>query len=226
MFKVILLSSSMLYFVAAANAQEFPTENIINRFELVAGPSFSKNTGYLGHYDSKTGYSFGAGYYQHFNKSFSVNLRALYEMKGSAATYQYGIVEANGMIEINDRYTTKLKYISFYLLPTLNLGRNKNIHISAGGYYSFLGKVNVNSYRTNASTGEFISEYANGDKNYFHPNYDAGMSFQIGYSFRVSDKSQLMLQAYSNRGLIDLSNPSIGSQRNNTFGLMLSFRTR
>ena len=226
MFKVILLSSAMFYFVGAANAQKFPSENIISRFELVAGPSFSRNTGYLEHYDSKTGYSFGVGYYQHFNKFFSVNLRALYEMKASAATYNYSVVDANGTIDINDRYTTKLKYLSFYLLPTLSLGRNKNIHISAGGYYSFLRNLNVNSYRTDAGTGEFISEYNNADKNYFRPDYDAGVSLQIGYSFNISEKSQLMLQAYSNRGLIDLSNPWIGSQRNNTFGLTLSFRTR
>ena len=58
---------------------------------------------------------------------------------------------------------------------------------------------------------------------HFDPTFDAGVSFLIGYSFKVSDKSQLMLQAFSNRGVVDLHNYSIGSQRNNTFGLLVSW---
>lgn len=226
MYRIIALASSILCFVSGTSAQEFSFNNILNRFELVAGPSFSQNTGYLSEYDSKTGYSFGVGYYQKFSKSFSVNLRSLYEMKGSAATYSYGLTTNNSTVEMNDKYTSKFNYLTFYMLPTLQLGRNKKIHISAGGYYSFLRKLSVNSYRTDRGTGQFISEYTNTDMNYFDPKYDAGVSFQVGYSFDVSDKIQLMLQAYSNRGLVDLYNNSIGSQRNNTFGLMLSFRTR
>ncbi len=153
-------------------------------------------------------------------------MRSLYEMKGSVATYSYALLDVNSFVQIDAKYTTEFKYLTFYVLPTLQLGRNKNIHISAGGYYSFLQKLSVNSYLTNRDTGEFISEYTNTDRNYFSPNYDAGVSFQIGYSLKVSDKSQLMLQAFSNRGLIDLHNGWIGSQRNNTFGLMLSLRRR
>lgn len=226
MLKGIALASFILHFVVAAYAQEPSSNKILNRFELVVGPSFSKNTGYLPNYDSKAGYSVGVGYYQKLSKSFSLNFRSLYESKGSAATYSYGLTDVNGTVETDDKYTTKFKYLTFYVLPTLQLGRNKNIHISAGGYYSFLQKLSVNSYRTRTDTGEFISEDTNTDKDYFSPDYDAGVSFQIGYSFKVSDKSRLMLQAFSNRGLIDLTNPSIGSQRNNTFGLLLSFGMR
>lgn len=226
MSKVIALISLILCFVIAANAQESSSNKILSRFELVAGPSFSKNSGHLSDYGSKAGYSFGVGYYQKISNSFSLNFRSLYEMKGSTATYSYGLTDTNGTVEMTDKYTTQFKYLTFYALPTLQLGRNKNIYISAGGYYSFLQKLSVNTYSTNRNTGEFISENMTTDKNYFSPKYDAGVSFQIGYSFKVSDKNQLMLQAFSNRGLVDLYNPAMGSQRNNNFGLMFSLRMR
>ncbi len=226
MRKVFGLLSLILCCGAVANAQESTPNTIHNRFELVAGPTFSKNSGYLSDYDSKAGYSFGIGYYQPISKSFSINLRSLYETKGSAATYSYGLTDVNGTVEMTDVYTTKFNYLTLYVLPTYRLGRNKNMHISAGGYYSFLQKLSVTTYSTNRDTGEFISEKTTTDKNYFSPKYDAGISFQIGYSFNVSDKNQLMLQAFSNRGLVDLYNPSMGSQRNNTFGLILSLRFR
>lgn len=226
MYRIIALASSILCFISGTSAQDFSSNSILNRFELVAGPSFSKNTGYLGDYDSKAGYSIGIGYYQKLSKSFSVNLRSLYEMKGSSATYSYGLATNNGSVDIDDQYTTKFKYLTLYVLPTLQLGRNNQIHISAGAYYSFLQKLFVSYYRTDTGTGAFVSESTYTEKNYFDPKYDAGVSFQVGYSFALNDKIQLMLQAYSNRGLVDLYNPTAGSQRNNTFGLMLSIRPR
>lgn len=226
MSKAILLLLTVLSFASAVNAQESSSNNILHRFELVAGPSFSKNSGYLSDYDSKAGYSFGIGYYQPLSKSFSINLRSLYEQKGSVATYSYGLTDTNGTVEMTDQYTTKFNYLTFYALPTVELGRNKNIYVSAGGYYSFLQKLSVNTYSTNRDTGEFISENTTTNKNYFDPSFDAGVSFLIGYSFKVGDKNQLMLQAFANRGLVDLYNGAMGSQRNNTFGLMLSLRFR
>jgi hypothetical protein len=226
MYKLVSLASFILCIIFAANAQESPSKTILSRFEFVAGPSFSRNTGYLPDYDSKAGYSFGLGYHQTLSKSFSVNLRSLYEAKGSAATYNYSLSDGNGITDIDEKYTTKFKFLTFYVLPTLYLGRKKNIHVSAGGYYSFLHKLSVTRHSTRADNGAFISEYENTDKNYFAPQYDGGVSFQIGYSFKVSDKTQLMLQAFSNRGVVDLHNNGIGSQRNNTFGMLLSWRMR
>ena len=225
MAKFIGILSLMLSLFATSNAQQSSTNKILSRLELVAGPSLSKNSGYLSDYDNKLGYSFGVGYYQNFSKSFSLNVRSLYEMKGSSATYSYGLRKMDGTTtEMTDRYTTQFNYLTFYLLPTFRLGPQKNIYISAGGYYSFLQKLSVNRYSTNRNTGEFISEYTNTDKNYFDPGFDAGVSFLIGYSFKINNKSQLMLQAFSNLGLVDLYNPAFGSQRNNTFGLLLSLR--
>ncbi len=225
MFKGITLVSFLLVFIITANAQESPSNNILNRFEFVVGPSFSKNKGYLPDHDSKTGYSVGVGYYQKFSKSFYLNFRTLYESKGTSATYPFGLSNMDGsIVNIDDKSTSEFKYLTFYLLPTLKLGRNKNIHIGAGGYYSFLQSLSVTSYRTNSDTGEFISENTSTDKGYFSPDYDAGVTFQVGYSFKVSDKYRLMLQAFSNRGLVDLHSSWIGSHRNNNFGLLLSFK--
>ena len=226
MNRVLALASFLLCAVVTTQAQESSSNKVINRFEFVAGPSFSMNTGYLGNYDSKIGYSLGIGYYIKLSNSFSLNLRTLYELKGSAAKHSYGLHDDNGMVDIDETTTTKLNYMTFYLLPTFQLGRNKNIYINAGGYFSVPRRINVNTYRTRSDTGELISNDTNSDINYFDPGYDAGVSFQIGYAFKVSDKFQLMVQAFSNRGLIDLYNPSIGSQRNNTFGLTLSLRMR
>jgi hypothetical protein len=227
MYKIVSVALFILCAAFAAKAQESLSKKIIGRFELVAGPSFSRNNGYLPEYGSKIGYSFGLGYYQAISKSFSINLRSLYEVKGSAAKYSYYRSDAsNDGIDIDEKYTTKFKFLTFYVLPTLQLGRNKNIHVSAGGYYSFLHKLSVTRHSTRGDNGAFISEDEHTDKNYFAPQYDGGVSFQIGYSFKVSDKTQLMLQAFTNRGLVDLHNNAIGSQRNNTFGMQLSLRMR
>lgn len=226
MCKPTVLSFSLLFLVIAAEAQQPSSNKIINRFELVGGPSFSDNTGYLGEYDSKAGGSFGVGYYQKIYRSFSLNVRTLHELKGSVANYPVGVSDQAGTVEVNDKFTTKFSYLTFYLMPTLQLGRNKNIYVGAGGYYSFLHRLSVNRYRTNSETGEFIEETTTNDKNYFDPNYDFGVTFQLGYSFKISNKCQMMLQAFSNRGLADLYNSSFGSQRNNTYGVLLSLRMR
>lgn len=224
MTKFIVLTLLILCFSFIINAQESSSKNILNRFELVLGSSLSNNSGYLNEYDSKVGYSIGLGYYQKLSNSFSFNLRSFYETKGSAATYNYTLSDGIDNYELTDTYTTQFKYLTFNLLPTLQLGRNKNIYLSAGGYYSFLLGLSVNTYTTNRETNEFFSEHTNTDKNYFDPTFDAGVNMLVGYSFKISDKSQLMFQVFCNRGLVDLYNPKFGSQRNNAFGLMSSFR--
>jgi hypothetical protein len=132
MYKIITLASSILCVIVLAKAQEGKSNKILNRFELVAGPSFSNNSGYLPDYDSKAGYSFGVGYYQNLSKSFSFNFRISYEMKGSAATYSYGLTDDNGNVDLDDKYTIKFKYLSSFrrtLLPTEII---LNLHMMLG----------------------------------------------------------------------------------------------
>lgn len=225
MFRIITLASLILHFAVVATAQESSSNKILNRFELVAGPSFSNNKGYLPDHDSKTGYSIGIGYYQKLSKSFHLNFRTLYESKGTAATYQASVANTNGSFDnIDDKYTSEFKYLTFYLLPTLKLTPKKNIHIGAGGYYSILQSLSVTSHRTSQDTGDLIWHNTRTDESFFTPDYDAGVSVQIGYSFKVSDNSRLMLQAFSNWGLVDLHSNWIGSHRNNNLGLLLSFK--
>lgn len=217
----------ILSFIAFnGNAQEKKSEKLFSRFEFIGGGSFSKNSGYLSDYGSMLGYSLGIGYYQRISNSFTINFRSLYETKGSTATYNYALSDGSEVNGLTDKYTTKFNYLSFYLLPTFDFGKNKSFHLSAGGYYSFVHKLSINTYTTNRTTGAFVSENTNTDNNYFNPKYDAGLSFQAGYSFKVNEKNQLMIQAFANRGLVDLYNPQMGSQRNNTFGINLAFRRR
>src|SRR5688500_12593839 len=105
MYKIVSVALFILCVAFAANAQESQSKKIISKFELVAGPSFSRNTGYLSDYDSKAGYSFGLGYHQTLSKFFSVNLRSLYEAKGSAAQYSYTLLDGNGITDIDEKYT-------------------------------------------------------------------------------------------------------------------------
>lgn len=217
-----------LCFTSIIYAQQSPTNGVLSRFELVAGSSFSKNSGYLSNYDLKAGYSLGVGYSHPITKSFSLNMRTLFETKGSSASYRYGQVNIdNTTTELTDRHTVQFNYLSLYVLPTFQFGQKKNIYVSAGGYYSLLNKLSVNTQKSRTADGVLISDDTNTDKNYFSPGkFDAGVSFSIGYSFKIAERNQLLLQAFSNRGLVDLYNPAMGSQRNNTFGLMVSFRSR
>jgi hypothetical protein len=226
MSKVIGLIFIAVLYTISASAQKKKLESLFSRFELVGGGSFSKNSGYLSDYGSVAGFSLGVGYYQKLSNSVSLNFRSLYETKGSTATYNYALSDGNEVNGLTDKYTDKFNYLSFYVLPTFDFGKNKNFHVSAGGYYSLLQNLSVNTYTTNQATGAFINEYTTNDIGYFSPKYDAGVSFQFGYSFNMNDRNQLMIQAFGNRGLVDLYNPQMGSQRNNTCGLTLSFRRR
>jgi len=223
---IFTLTLSFLFIVTVATAQESPSKEIINRFELVGGPSVSNNTGEAEEYESKIGGSIGVGYYQKIYKSFSLNIRALHEWKGSA--FDYPTTLSNGTINVNYKFTTKFSCVSLYLMPTLQLGRNKNIYVGAGGYYSLLYRMSVGVYETNTDTGEVIEDdtYSN---NYLDPIYvrDGGATIQLGYAFKVSEKYQLMVQGFANRGLVDIDGNWLGgSQRNNNYGILLSVRMR
>lgn len=219
-----ILALSFFLFDTVQGQAVLPSK-VLKKFELIVGPSFSKNTGYLSNYELMTGYSIGIGYDQPFSKSFSINMRALLERKGSIATHSYGLTSGNTNTDVTDTYTTKFNYLSLYAIPTFHAWNN-NITLGVGGYYSLLQKLSVNVYSEDSNTGEFISEYSETRKDYFSPSYDAGITFQLGYSFNVSEKNRLILQAFTNLGLVDLYNPTIGSQRNKTFGLLVSFRVR
>jgi hypothetical protein len=227
MCKPIIVTLSLLFIVVVATAQESSSEKVINRFELVGGPSFSSNTGDFDEYEPKLGGSFGVGYYQKIHKSFCLNIRALYESKGSAFNYPTALSDGTNEINVNYKFTTKFRSVSFYLIPTLQLGRNKNIYVGAGGYYSLLYRMSVGLYTTNTDTGEVIED-ATSSRNYFDPVYvrDGGATFQLGYAFKISEKYQLMIQGFANRGLVDIDGNWFGSQRNNTYGILLSARMR
>jgi hypothetical protein len=226
MRKTITLASLLVCITLAANAQDPLWRNVLRKFELVGGPSFSRNTGYLGNdnYKSVTGGAIGIGYYIPAGKSFSLNLRGLYERKGSVAISRYGLNDGNGTTNIHAEVTSKFVYLTGYLVPTFHFGKNKNIHIGAGGYYSYLYSLHVSFYNTNLDNGDFISESNYDQKSYYQPDYDAGVTFQLGYSFNLFDQIKLTTQAFSNRGVKDIHNGSIGSQRNNTFGVLVSAR--
>lgn len=223
----LTLTLSLLFIVVVATAQEFSSEKVINRFELVGGPSLSRNTGEGEDYESKLGASFGVGYYQKVYKSFSLNMRLLHESKGSTFNYPSFFSHGTNQIDINYRFTTKFKALTFYLTPTLQLGRNKNIYVGAGAYYSLLHKMSVSVYKTITDTGEVIEE-GTSEKNYLDPIYvrDGGVTFQFGYAFKVSPKCQLMIQGFANRGLVDINANWLGSQRNHNYGILLSARMR
>src|ERR1044071_5075158 len=108
MNKVVFLSVIFMGYVLIAEAQESTAHKILKRFEVVGGPSFSKNTGYLVNYESKYGYSLGLGYYQPVTKWFSLNLRALHETKGSATTYSYSVGYPD-----NTEYVVALPFVSW-----------------------------------------------------------------------------------------------------------------
>jgi hypothetical protein len=227
MRKTIALTSFLFCIALVAHAQQPSWRTALGKFELVAGPSFSQNTGYLGNdnYQSLNGGAIGLGYYIPVGKSFSINLRGLYERKGSVAIMRYGLGDQNGITtNINAEVTSRFTYLTGYVIPTFHFGQKKNIHIGAGGYYSYLYSLHVNFYNTRMDNGEFISESNYDQKSYYQPDYDAGVTFQLGYSFTLFDQVKLTTQAFSNRGLKDLYNGSIGSQRNNTFGLLVSLR--
>lgn len=218
---LVLICSSI-----AVKAQEEKTEyDDMRRFELVLGPSFSMNTGYLRDYKSKYGYELGIGYYLPVAKSFMINARLLYEQKGSTAVYKYTLYDVNKSVTpTREEITSRFNYFTLYVIPTFQLGPKKNILIGAGAYYSYLRKLNVRTDRTRSDNGDFISRSSFDQREFFDPTYDAGVTFQVGYKFNVNSKLRMSIQAFSNRGVKDLYSGSIGSQRNNTFGILLGFR--
>src|SRR6185312_8408248 len=91
-FKVTLL----LLFVAATSVysqndtelsaiqQKFQRRKIISKYEIVVGGGLVGNSGAFRDYSKpKFGYSIGVGAYHTFTKSFDLNVRATYDLKGS-----------------------------------------------------------------------------------------------------------------------------------------------
>jgi hypothetical protein len=174
----------------------------------------------------KNGYSFGLGIYHAYSKSFEVNMRALWELKGSRTSqYTYLKSTSNGITTITDEtrtMNTNFNYFTFSALPTFLIGANKHFIIGAGAYYSILKKADVLiTHMDHLSQSIKIENYR--DLQNFSPKYDIGISFFIGYSIPFGGRLKVSGQVFYNLGIVDQYDPWNENQRNNNIGFMLAF---
>jgi len=197
---------------------------VITHYELVFGAGALMNNGYYSQYMTpKYGYSYGFGVGHSFSKSFELNARGLWELKGSKVKVNSnGYSSDTGPIDETYYLDTDFKYFTASLLPTFKLLRNKNLSIGAGGYYSWLRKASVNSTHVDNIAGT-SSSYTITDMGNFQKQYDAGFILFAGYSIPISEKSACQLQLTYNSGLVDITDVWNGSQRNKSLMLMVSF---
>lgn len=233
---------------AQADATNHMPLKFINKIEVFAGPSLNFNYGnkFIENYEdesvenmrkTKVGYVFGVGAYHPLKDWLDLNLRIIYEQKGTNSQMN------THDLKIDTNY--KYQYLTLTISPMIFIGKSKKFALSVGGYYGIIlsakGSVDVldtqnqatffsNFYgrqirelRTDGSTSSIT--FAPGLKS-FEGN-EFGLVFSFGYSIKINSTNQLMIQLQDNLGLTSINkqldvivNPT---ERNHSVSLLIGY---
>ena len=202
------------------------SKKIINKVEIVAGPTlqFPNDNGFserlkqasmgtiLTSFNSKYGYSLGAGLVHSLSNKFDITGRVLWERKGYIEK-TFGI---NGFEYIGD---SKNDYLSLYIQPTFFLGKRKNMQIIGGLYYSWLqGTFRTEKLSLNGQTT--ISTTTN-DPNL--KSNDFGLTLGAGYSIAIDTKSKIAFLLQGNYGLSKIIDINTLTINNNSISFFVTY---
>jgi hypothetical protein len=109
------------------------------KIQLIIGPSLLYPIGTFNDENNPRrvmmGYSFGIGFQKLQSNKFEVMLRLLYERKGYKTEY----INIDSIGNVSNVYNTQnLTYLSFNLLPSIFLNKEKKSKLIAGAYFSLL----------------------------------------------------------------------------------------
>jgi hypothetical protein len=190
------------------------SKRFIDKIEIFAGPNLSFNYGnmFIENYNDdnvtnkrllKSGYAFGLGVYHPIKDRLYVNMRFLYEEKGTNSEM------ITPGLQINSKYI--YKYLSASIAPRVLFGKNKKLALSFGIYFSRIqsakGDITVLD-RQNDQT--FISSFYGRQVRELRPDGStASISIGFGYSLNISQKSSATIYIADNLGLLNINKPVI-----------------
>lgn len=139
-------------------------KKLISAVEIFAGPNASFNYGnkFIENYEDenvtnkrllKIGYAAGIGIYHSVSTRIDLNVRLQYETKGTKNELNVpSLLDNTSRYIISSKYTYKYYTASF--IPSINIGKRKNLTVGIGGYYSKI--TGVKAYDKTFSTRENI----------------------------------------------------------------------
>lgn len=222
---VFLISLSVL----AQPDEKYKTiepKRFIYKFELIGGPTLQlpDDNGFserlkqssmgtiLTSFNSKYGYSFGAGLAHSLRNRFDIVARVLLERKG----YIEETSGTNGFKYIGD---SKNDYITLNVHPSFFLDRKENMQIVIGSYFSWL----QGAFRreTSSLNGQTTITSTTNDPN-LH-SIDFGVTFGAGYSIVVDTKSKISFLLLGNYGLNKIININTLTINNNSISFFVTY---
>ncbi len=230
LFIIIFFGAYALKAQSPQDLKQPEPKRFIDKIEIFAGPNLSFNYGnmFIENYKDdnvtnkrllKLGHAFGLGVYHPIQDRLDINLRFLYEEKGTNSEM------VTPGLQINSDYL--YKYLSASMAPRILFGKRKKLELSFGLYYSRIqsvkGDITVLD-RQNDQT--FISSFYGRQVRELRPDgstasisylpglqsfeeYDFGITIGFGYSLNLSQKSSVTIYLTDNLGLLNINKPVI-----------------
>lgn len=221
---IFLLVGAKVVFAQSGDTTTYERRKLFSAYEVVLGGGLLKNAGFqMQYFKPKFGYSIGVGAYHAFTKSFELNVRLTYDLKGSSAEENsswpplyFGDSQLLG-------YTmeSEFHYVTMAALPTFCIGKRKNVVLGGGFFYSVLRDVNIIEYKT-LSNGYFRTQTRSSKNAKWDGGTDMGICVFAGYKFKVIKKITGTVQLFYNRSVRDIDEPMIGWQQHRSLMLMFS----
>ena len=230
-FKSCVLALSLVESVQVL-AQQTPDSRaysprpIISKIEFLIGPSsvsIHGNEEFDKYGVPKLGYAAGIGFIHNFGRHLGLNARILWERKGfrrsEDITYSPGVGASpvTGTITNN----TSNDYMTVSILPQFIFGKVGRFNIGAGGYFGSLRRSITTDHYFYPVPYNVTTTSKNG-----YDKYDAGLSFNFGYTFPFRRKVSFTIQLLNDYGLRQISkfhnfNPDFLPIRNNGYSVLV-----
>jgi hypothetical protein len=198
--------------------QLFSQDNNTKRIRLgvnVGTNSFDLNKDdFFDKYEKKIGYSFGVSLEYIINEKISVITNLNFDRKiMQLENFRYREIDGNDYTA-----TDKLKFSYLNIPLILRYYVVNKAFINLGGFYNH--SLNIENDTSVNETGESTTLFQ-------HENiiekYDYGISFGLGYKFKLNEKNYLTLELRDDLGLANIAMPSTIKLKTNTIKLLLNW---
>jgi hypothetical protein len=256
---LLTLTTYSLFGQSPDNLKLPEPKRFIDRIEVFAGPNLSFNYGnifienYRGEYADnnyvvnkrllKPGYQFGVGVYHPLANRIDLNVRVLFERKGTKNELNNPLNPVNDDTRQISKDDYNYSYFTANASPNFYLGHKRKWSTSFGIYYSRIKNLsgssksyNTRDYQVNKGSFEgryFYHLREDGGMDGFSWNpfltsietYDYGAILSVSYEVFVGESHSMIIQLQDNFGLknINKNNPYGYKEKNHTAALIIIY---
>jgi hypothetical protein len=214
--RVLAISFSFAATAACAQAQtELDTlmpRKFIKQIQFFVGPNISNFWGNNSIQDQVINiqHCAGMGLSHPLNKSFDLQVKLLWELKGSKMDYQATFYDQNNE-PLTWRFIqgTRLEYLTGSLTFNYYFSKRHKFYSGVGMSLSYLLKQETYTKQFDISSGNQISYY--NSKTYWYRDVDAGCVMVIGFNQKLGLKTFFTTQLLGNIGIVDIISPEISN---------------